>query len=172
GGGRTEGHGGQRGGAAGHATGHAEYPAPQAQAGKWVADAAFTLPAPSPTSAHGIMGVDRGVTVPAVVQVTSAEAIVSLATDAPSGPRGASSPPGAKTFTKPRKSAPSARARAKSTAGCLAPTISSPMRSTPRRRAWAASASNDSLASVTEHVSAPHAPAVGPSKPRPAPTPA
>lgn len=37
--------------------------------GKWVADIAYTLPAPEPTSETGIMGVDLGVKVPAVVHV-------------------------------------------------------------------------------------------------------
>lgn len=37
--------------------------------GKWVADVASTLPAPEPTPAQGIMGVDLGVKVPAVVHV-------------------------------------------------------------------------------------------------------
>jgi IS605 OrfB family transposase len=37
--------------------------------GKWVADVAFTLPEPEPTTAQGIMGVDLGVKVPAVVHV-------------------------------------------------------------------------------------------------------
>jgi IS605 OrfB family transposase len=37
--------------------------------GKWVADVAYTLPEPEPTSAQGIMGIDLGVKVPAVVHV-------------------------------------------------------------------------------------------------------
>ena len=37
--------------------------------GKWMADAAYTLPEPEPTPAQGIMGVDLGVKVPAVVHV-------------------------------------------------------------------------------------------------------
>src|SRR5262249_40680123 len=37
--------------------------------GKWVADGAYTLPEPAPTPAQGLMGVDRGVRVPAVVHV-------------------------------------------------------------------------------------------------------
>ena len=37
--------------------------------GKWVADVAYTLPEPEPTPAQGIMGVDLGVKVPAVVHV-------------------------------------------------------------------------------------------------------
>jgi putative transposase len=37
--------------------------------GKWVADVAYTLPEPEPATDQGIMGVDLGVTVPAVVHV-------------------------------------------------------------------------------------------------------
>jgi IS605 OrfB family transposase len=37
--------------------------------GKWVADVAYTLPKPEPTSAQGIMGIDLGIKVPAVVHV-------------------------------------------------------------------------------------------------------
>lgn len=37
--------------------------------GKWVADVAYTLPEPEPTPDTGIMGVDLGVKVPAVVHV-------------------------------------------------------------------------------------------------------
>jgi IS605 OrfB family transposase len=37
--------------------------------GKWVADVAYPLPEPEPTRATGIMGVDPGVKVPAVVHV-------------------------------------------------------------------------------------------------------
>ena len=37
--------------------------------GKWVADVAYTLPEPTPTADQGIMGVDLGVKVPAVVHV-------------------------------------------------------------------------------------------------------
>jgi putative transposase len=37
--------------------------------GKWVADVAYTLPEPAPTLDQGIMGVDLGVKVPAVVPV-------------------------------------------------------------------------------------------------------
>ena len=37
--------------------------------GKWVADGAYTLPEPAPTPDQGIMGVDLGVKVPAVVHV-------------------------------------------------------------------------------------------------------
>ncbi len=37
--------------------------------GKWVADIAYTLPEPQPTQAQGIMGVDLGIKVPAVVHV-------------------------------------------------------------------------------------------------------
>jgi IS605 OrfB family transposase len=37
--------------------------------GKWVADVAYTLPEPEPTTDQGIMGVDLGVKVPAVVHV-------------------------------------------------------------------------------------------------------
>jgi putative transposase len=37
--------------------------------GKWVADVAYTLPEPEPTSGQGIMGVDLGVKVPAVVHI-------------------------------------------------------------------------------------------------------
>lgn len=37
--------------------------------GKWVADVAYTLTSPEPTPAQGLMGVDLGVKVPAVVHV-------------------------------------------------------------------------------------------------------
>jgi transposase len=37
--------------------------------GKWMAEIAFTLPAPEPTIEQGIMGVDLGVTIPAVIHV-------------------------------------------------------------------------------------------------------
>lgn len=37
--------------------------------GKWLADVAYTLSEPKPTSAQGIMGIDLGVKVPAVVHV-------------------------------------------------------------------------------------------------------
>jgi IS605 OrfB family transposase len=37
--------------------------------GKWMAQIAFTLPAPEPTSAQGIMGVDLGIKIPAVIHV-------------------------------------------------------------------------------------------------------
>jgi transposase len=37
--------------------------------GKWVADVAYTLPEPEPTPAQGVMGVDLGMKVPAVVHV-------------------------------------------------------------------------------------------------------
>lgn len=37
--------------------------------GKWVADVAYTLPEPEPTAAQGIMGVDLGIKVPAVVHI-------------------------------------------------------------------------------------------------------
>ena len=37
--------------------------------GKWVAEVAYTLPEPEPSPAQGIMGVDLGVQVPAVVHV-------------------------------------------------------------------------------------------------------
>ena len=39
------------------------------QAGKWVADVAYTQPEPEPTSSQGIMGVDLGVKVPAMVHI-------------------------------------------------------------------------------------------------------
>jgi putative transposase len=37
--------------------------------GKWIAEIAFTLPAPEPTSEQGVMGVDLGVTIPAVIHI-------------------------------------------------------------------------------------------------------
>lgn len=37
--------------------------------GKWIADIAFTLPVPAPTPAPGIMGIDLGVKLPAVIHV-------------------------------------------------------------------------------------------------------
>jgi putative transposase len=37
--------------------------------GKWIAEIAFTLPAPGPTSEQGVMGVDLGVKIPAVIHV-------------------------------------------------------------------------------------------------------
>lgn len=37
--------------------------------GKWVADVAYTLPEPEPTTDQGVMGIDLGVKVPAVVHV-------------------------------------------------------------------------------------------------------
>ena len=37
--------------------------------GKWIAEIAYTLPEPEPTPAQGVMGVDLGVKVPAVVHV-------------------------------------------------------------------------------------------------------
>jgi len=37
--------------------------------GKWMVEIAFTLPTPEPTSAHGIMGIDLGIKIPAVVHV-------------------------------------------------------------------------------------------------------
>ncbi|HUY75703.1 MAG TPA: transposase [Ktedonobacterales bacterium] len=37
--------------------------------GKWIAELAFTLPTPDPTDAQGIMGIDLGIKIPAVVHV-------------------------------------------------------------------------------------------------------
>jgi putative transposase len=37
--------------------------------GKWIAEIAFTLPAPEPTSEQGVMGVDLGVKIPAVIHI-------------------------------------------------------------------------------------------------------
>jgi IS605 OrfB family transposase len=37
--------------------------------GKWIAEIAFTLPAPEPTTEQGVMGVDLGVKIPAVIYV-------------------------------------------------------------------------------------------------------
>ncbi len=37
--------------------------------GKWMAEIAFTLPTPEPTPCSGVMGIDLGVTIPAVVHV-------------------------------------------------------------------------------------------------------
>jgi putative transposase len=39
------------------------------KSGKWLADVAYTLPEPEPTTAQGVMGIDLGVKVPAVVHV-------------------------------------------------------------------------------------------------------
>jgi transposase len=39
------------------------------QRGKWMVETAFTLPAPEPTPEQGRMGVDLGVTIPAVIHV-------------------------------------------------------------------------------------------------------
>jgi IS605 OrfB family transposase len=38
--------------------------------GKWIAEIAYTLPAPEPTPEQGVMGVDLGVKIPAVIHVT------------------------------------------------------------------------------------------------------
>lgn len=38
--------------------------------GKWVADIAYTLPTPEPVTEQGVMGVDLGVKIPAVIHVT------------------------------------------------------------------------------------------------------
>jgi putative transposase len=37
--------------------------------GKWIAEVAYTLPAPEPTTGEGIMGIDLGIKVPAVVHI-------------------------------------------------------------------------------------------------------
>ncbi len=37
--------------------------------GKWIAEIAFTLPTPEPTTAQGVMGIDLGIKIPAVVHI-------------------------------------------------------------------------------------------------------
>ncbi len=127
--------------------------------GKWVADLAYTLPEPEPTSEQGVMGVDLGVKIPAVIHVVG------------KGTRylgnGRSQRMMRRRFSARRQRlqrhgqgcARCARARVKSVAGCATSTTSSPGRLslTLRRKAWEPFAWNDSLVSVSAHVSARHA---------------
>ena len=86
--------------------------------GKWLAEVAYTLSEPEPTSAQGIMGIDLGVKVPAVVHVISQGHTLLRQRDERSGRSAASSTPAGSTCSRRRRSALCARARAKSGAGC------------------------------------------------------
>ncbi len=88
--------------------------------GTWVADVADTLPEPQQTLEQGVMGLDLGVKVPAVVQVIgtgtrfcgNGRAQRACAAGVRSGRNAASSTRVASSSSAPRRSGPSARAKA------------------------------------------------------------
>ncbi len=88
--------------------------------GTWVADVADTLPEPQQTLEQGVMGLDLGVKVPAVVQVIgtgtrfcgNGRAQRACAAGVRSGRNAASSTRVASSSSAPRRSVPSARAKA------------------------------------------------------------
>ena len=136
--------------------------------GKWIAESAFTLPSPAPTNGERVMGVDLGVKIPAVVHVIGKGTRYCGHGRYQRVIRRFFSARLASTSSTRAKSAPYASPTAKNAAGCVTSTTNSLGRLSPmpRRRTWASFAWRNSLASV----SARHAQAVGPRRPRPAKT--